>query len=416
MRRRLLASLAIAWLLAGSVVVSACSGSDATPLGETPTIANDAGAFGPTGTPPTPLSPPEVSPTVTATPSPVLLSSGWAVFLRGPDLWIARFDGSSERQLTSGSLAAGYAGVVRARSGEVMLYYTSETAADAADVPGGGGTFTIYRQPIDGGAVQKLFSFHGNGKQVEFAATNATVSPDGLYVAYSDDAGVSIYDLTRSTATPLLTNTHCVDNTPAGCHGYFSPSWSPRGDWLSVEEIFYEGAQLVGVQPLHPAVGVREFTPIYDYASASWSSDGSRLCVVPENGSGAVRVIRPEGGADVDLGSTLGAALSLPDGAHASWCGWSNDGRLAMRYTGFDDQSATHVAVFSGSLSFQQDFALPTPSGGALNATTWLPDGSGLIASDYPHGASALESIVVLLDGTTRSLPFKANRVLGVIP
>ena len=49
------------------------------------------------------------------------------VFLRGDDLWVATLDGSSlPRAITSGSVAAQYAGFVRTASGEIELYYTEQ--------------------------------------------------------------------------------------------------------------------------------------------------------------------------------------------------------------------------------------------------------------------------------------------------
>jgi hypothetical protein len=86
-----------------------------------------------------------------------------------------------------------------------------------------------------------------------------------------------------------------------------------------------------------------------------------------------------------------------------------------MEYVLSTDQLNPHVAVFNGS-SFKQDVPLPAGSGSRLNAFAWLPDGSGFVVAHLSPGAAEPETDIVLFDGTTRSLPFEANRVLGVIP
>jgi hypothetical protein len=391
-------------LTAAAVACGSASSSRATP-----TVAPATAAA-------TPLSPPVApapSPTTVPTPAPLLQSTGWLVYLRGKDLYIGDLATGNEQQLTTDSLGAGYAGHAWI-DGKLWLYYTSLSAISNETDGSHNGTFEVYRRQL-GGTAERLFTFEGNGKNIEFADTNASVAPDGLHLAFSDAKGLNIRDLSAHADTAVLTNGHCEPNAPASspCYGsYFMPEWSPRGAWLFVRKILFEGA--VGVLIRHPATAPEASELKVGGLLTSWSPDGTQLCM-GDSGlqAGAVGRVDPNDRVFHDLYPTIpDSALPAPrpDRLYPSACVWSADGGIAAQYGAASGDG--NVAVFDANGRFVQIIGVRRP----LYVSAWLADTSGFLVSEYGTPTRRNFVSVMLLDGTYRRVPFDAERVLGTIP
>jgi hypothetical protein len=351
--------IVVSTLLTVSAV--ACGSGSAPRPAPTVLLAPTAGP--PTAT--TPFSPPIAparSPTTVPTPAPLLQSSGWLVYLRGKDLYIGDLATGNEQQLTTGSLGAGYAGRAWI-DGKLWLYYTSLSAISNETDGSHNGTFEVYRRQL-GGTAEPLFTFEGNGKNIEFADTNASVAPDGLHLAFSDAKGLNIRDLSAHADTAVLTNGHCEPNASASspCYGsYFMPEWSPRGDWLFVRKILFEG--VVGVLIRHPATAPEASELKVGGLLTSWSPDGTQLCM-GDSGlqAGAVGRVDPNDRVFHDLYPTIpDSALPAPrpDRLYPSACVWSADGGIAAQYGAASGDG--NVAVFDANGRFVQIIGVQRP-------------------------------------------------------
>ncbi len=406
MRIHLTFMLIAVMVAAAGTACGSGSGSDAAPtMPATSVVA-------------TPVSPPIAavsSPTSVLTPAAALQTTGLLVYLRGKDLYVGDLATGTEQQLTSGSLRAGYAGYARA-DGKLWLYYTSLTAITSEPDGEHNGTFEVDRRQL-GGAPDPIFTFEGNGKNIEFSGTNASVAPDGLHMAFSDAAGLKIRDIAAGVDTAVLVNGHCAPQVAASspCHGsYFAPQWSPHEDWLFVQRILYEGA--VGVLVSHPATSPNVVELKVGGLLASWSSDGVKVCMA-DNGMqpGAAGLVDPNDGVFHDLYPRIpdsGLPAPRPDRLYPSVCAWNVAGSLAVQYFTSSDREATTIAVFAKMGRFDRSIALPRP----LQVSAWLPDASGFLLSKYDAPARRNFTSAILLDGTYRRLPFDAERVLGTIP
>lgn len=364
----------------------------------------------------TPISPPPAAPTVEPTAAPVLQSTGRLIYLRGKDLYVGDLATGAEQRLTTDSLGAGYAGYARI-GGELWLYYTSLTAITNAADGNHKGMFEVSRRQL-GGVAESLFTFEGNGKNIEFSKTNASVSPDGTHIAYSDAEGLNVRDLDAGVDTGVLTNGRCEPEASlsAPCRGsYYAPQWSPRGDWLFVQKILYEGA--VGVLIRQPATAPEVTELKVGGLLTSWSSDGTQLCM-GDNGYqvSAVGRVDPDNPTFHDLYPSVPDAVlpqPRPDYLFPGSCLWSATGQIAVSYV-IPGENQKWLAIFDADGAYADRIPIPgsTP---VFGQTPWLPDGSGFIVGAYDSTEGRSNTKVLMLDGTYRRLPIDAERVLGTL-
>ena len=243
---------------------------------------DDGGADSPSPSPSVTPTPWTLPPTPTATasprtlpPTPVVTPLGdeslRIVFFRpygdrgqyGGRLWISRIDGAAEQPVTPEGVEATFAGM----SGADTLYWVELLSEDEA---------VLWRQTLSTGQREELLRFG-----MRYFA-HAEVSPGGDRIAYIDYDSVYLFDLVTGEKRLLLEgNAIACDQQAAGqCFLYRNPQWSPDGELIAVQKVFYEGAVMVLIDPDDPVeheVGDRELDGAY---IAEWSPDSRALCVI----------------------------------------------------------------------------------------------------------------------------------------
>jgi len=390
-------------LAAGGLFVAACGdgGAATRPL------------EAPAGTARTAASPPVVAPPGAIVP---LSAAGSALYVRGARLWIGRLDGSGERDVTPEEAAADaqlrtlrYAGAATI-DGRVFAHFS--TAFGEPFDPAGGSdsmTLAVYRVALDGGAPTPLLRFNVTRQAAFGAASHASVSPDGRYVAWTDAEGLHLFDTLAQTdaSRHLLSNRRrSPTNTPGNV--YVDPVWAPAGGWLAVTR-HAQG------DPTDAAVDfVRPLEPITEYTGDAggrvrWNADGARVCieVVGEARVGVMGVGERRFEPLVnDVGGTA-----------ASSCAWSPDGRqLAV---GYIDEAAGETAqrfrIYNVADRGDVPVSEMAPGLHGAGVTAWLPDGSGIIVV-HGVGEERPQSKILRLDGTVHRLAVDADVVLATFP
>ncbi|MGH7623114.1 MAG: hypothetical protein ACREMU_12295, partial [Gemmatimonadaceae bacterium] len=331
--------------------------------------------------------------------SPVLTgATGWLVYRRDNELFIADLATGSEQPLTHGSLGAGYAGEAVV-GGTTWLYYFS--ILDASN--GTPAMAVMLRRPLGGDTDERLFMFRPS-PYLRYADDVATVSRDGTRVAYTSDDGLHLRTLASGVDRLLLQNMpRPADRSRAGSH-YSRPIWSPAGRWLLVERESDPPANAPNEGPvlLDPSVpGSERDLPIR--GTPVWSPDGQQLCGNTRATESDVALYTVANGEVRDVTSSWSATARL---AHSfGFCAWSPSGILT---SGDNFQTIQlELAVFdtSGTKIAVLNAGAVLPGSGV--PTLWLPDSSGVLVTTLNPSASVslgLESSVVMLDGSWRRL------------
>ena len=103
-------------------------------------------------------------------------------YLAQGDLWLARADGSGQRQLTEGGLGEWFAW--SPRGGELLL--ATRAAAPRADEPGSLAPAALYVARFDGSPLRQLDA----GARVPTSKRRGGWSADGAWVAFADGDAV----------------------------------------------------------------------------------------------------------------------------------------------------------------------------------------------------------------------------------
>src|SRR5207302_5815899 len=123
----------------------------------------------------------------------------------------------------------------------------------------GGGSVSVSRQALDADTSEELFTFQANVQEVASSDPIVSVSPDGRYVAYTDERGLRLYDVTTQADRSLLSNKpKSPGNSPGNI--YLSPLWAPAGGWLVTTRTGYppfDKPTLDFIRPLEP---ITEYT------------------------------------------------------------------------------------------------------------------------------------------------------------
>jgi hypothetical protein len=332
--------------------------------------------------------------------APVLTgSTGWLIYTRGPELFIADLATGNEQQLTHDATAAGYAGDA-VIDGMTWLYYFSITNASQ-------GAVVLTRRRLSGGAEERLFTFR-RSDVITVGMNVAAVSPDGTRVAYTASDGLHVRTLASGDDRLLLANMpRARDGSGAGFH-YDAPAWSPAGRWLLV----YRGAD--------PPANIQNAGPVVldpsDPASArdvplggwpAWSPDGQRLCGETRATVSDLALYTLNSGEVRNLTSARSADSIVPRDFGA--CTWLNDGELAAEYNVGGLQLRIAVLDTTGRQIATLD------AGAVLSGAIWLPNGSGVIVSTLAGTPLEPQSSAVMLDGSWRRIPDSPGTVVGTI-
>jgi hypothetical protein len=300
-------------------------------------------------------------------------------FVRENDLWAAPLDGDGEpRVITSGSVRASYAGYAVRDDGGVDLYYLDQLEDvvglyDEADV-------AVRRVPLEGGEPEEVFVFPSRNASLASAA----VSSDGQRLVYADGDALILRDVASGEETVLARSRYSL----AGDGSYVpndiltDPVWSPTGDMIFATMFVGNDTIMTVLVDLAPPISVTDLRFI-DHR-ASWSADGSQLCIYYAGVDEAAGLVLY----DVETHETVDLLVAqyLPtslQGARASTggCAWSDDGRLAASYTP-DVAEPPRVCILDANLVVVDQSEPLEVTGGVVG---WLPDGSGVVV--YRRGA-----------------------------
>ena len=390
-----------------AIVLAACGEPNDDPQAAVPAHTS-------TPLPETPASPPQLPSTPTATPGPVITSSGWLVHRRDGQAYASPLDGSAEVMLDAGFVApelAPYAGYARV-DGETWLYML----APKAHVPGqaqGEARYQVAltRTSLATGRSEAVYALPDPFFLVGYRSGYTSVSPDGARFAHATERGIEIVALNDSAGDLLIPN-ECASPGSERCPHYAAPLFSPRGDAMLVMQQLYEGSRLVYVDlddPAHPVV----FEDVSGDVK-TWSSDGERFCAYAD--------IFVPGGTWVFETDTLerrnwDEVISPPTGVQGSGCALNGDMLALSFFRDLNGRGVRRIA-FVQLLEHGAGIGDVAAPNGCSNVDGWLPGNEGLIVSTYPgcEGAGEHGPQVLLADGTFRALPFEAGEVLAIVP
>src|SRR2546425_617107 len=202
---------------------------------------------------------------------------------------------------------------------------------------------------------------------------NATISPDGKYVAYTalDDLGQSSIWVKH-----IATGSNVQIVPPAGSDGFFGQStFSPDGN-----HIYYlrnERGRVSGVLYQVPVLGGTSKKMLENVSRISFSSDGKRFAFVRRylsEGEDAVIVVNADGTGEQKLATRKHPEYFLPGAA------WSPDGQTitcpAGGFTGGGYRSVAVIQLSDGSAR-----PLTSHRWNDVQRLAWLSDGSGVITT-----------------------------------
>ena len=224
---------------------------------------------------------------------------------------------------------------------------------------------------------------HSTVLSLDANAEEASVSPDGQMLAYSDRPDGSLWR-SRADGSQRLRLT----NVPLGG---LAPRWSPKG-----EQIMFAGVR--SGQPRQMYIvswdggSLRPILPKgWEGLNADWSPDGYRIVVTMRN-----QKTHPQYGVFF-LEPTTAVVKELPDAKDFTGARWSPEGR----YIAALDNSNHHLWLYDVPREKWSDVA----SGGYLDAPQWSHDGGSVYFQDQLDD----EEAVFRLDVATR----KITRVMG---
>jgi Tol biopolymer transport system component len=201
---------------------------------------------------------------------------------------------------------------------------------------------------------------HATTLSLDTHAEEASVSPDGEMVVYSDHPDGSLWR-SRTDGSQRLRL------TSAPLSG-MAPQWSPKG-----EQILFTGVRPGQARQIYLVASdggaLRPVLPEgWEGAQADWSPDGYRIAVVMRN-----RKTHPEYGL-YTLEPTTAVWKELPDSNGLSQPRWSPDGR----YIACTDSSNHNLVL----LDMQRGKWTSVASGGLLERPYWSANGSYIYFQD----------------------------------
>jgi hypothetical protein len=329
------------------------------------------------------------------------------VVRRGVETWLVSLSGSRAVHLqTSARGVFGYAGAAKDASGAV-IYYMQQVSGDDR-----GGTFGIYRSSVGAPTPTMLTSLKGTSKQVEFAARNVSLAPDGSQIAYASDQGIRLLD-TRTGADVLRLSNGAVNCSGPGsratCFEWGKPSWSGDGRWLSLVRLSYESQRPMVVEATQDAAP----HDVLGGTVVEWAPRGDRACTL--NHSYALPATRisvfEAASRKVTAVRETEQKVTGPNWRPSYYrsCAWSRSGELAGLTAAIPasigSPSETVVEIFGADLTLEREYLVP-PS----ELIGWLPDSSSVVLS------AGREHYVLGRGGTLSPLDLDADEILDILP
>ncbi len=289
----------------------------------------------PSDTPTAPPSPtPSPTPVVTEVPGPSLdISSPSRIIYTsarsidgstsGP-LRIADLAGHSA-PLSPDDVSASFVGLIGdPLTVPATVYYIAGATDDSA---------IIYRRQLPDGTAERIAHI-----SPWFSRTaTGDLSPDGRYIAYTDQYGIEILDLQtqefRLAAASGGDKDKCnnpVPGQPGGlgaCTAFNSPQWSPNGKLLSVAKGYYEGGDHWVFDPFTPGSSP---IPAGHCCGGQWSPTSDAVCSWGDYGGYTpLFVTRGPSWIEETHGQTSDDYQD-PDRLQVEGCSWLDDHRVAV--------------------------------------------------------------------------------------
>lgn len=375
--------LPFALLVMIAIFAAACGDDDGSP---TPSPARL----------PTVTLPPTLKPPVTPTPIPSpgvelpsvpaeLAAQYRLIFYRDPvqrypvvgQLWTANLDGSDAEPLTQEGRNLVFAGMP-----DRQTLYAVEITGEL--------TRSLVRIELLTGASTELATFDGTYEW----ATYAEMSPDGRWVAYGGGDSTYLWDVATGEASVLMQGNHASCVVVAGCSVYRNMSWSPDGRLLGISKVYYEGGNVVVVDPLVPGVeAVVGWGQMSGAIGLDWSPDSDALCTRGQydTPSGLYIAHAPDWEHPQPYFSDI--EDTYEGGSTVSDCAWLSPSLVVVALTGWDTESlqiqtldiltGVVMDVMQNEKTGRVGQFLPLPGGDWLIMDSFGGDRSGLV-DGYP--------------------------------
>jgi DNA-binding CsgD family transcriptional regulator len=444
-----LATLRRAWPLAGAAAAIAVAGALAWfILGAS--AGEDSDAIQNQSSPsPDPNASPAASPTpedLTFAPLSIsnpedtkLLFTRRQTGFYGPgELWMSDLDGADPRVLIDESAVVDVIGVVAHwQTGNPTLYFVFRERLPQASlyaIPRGRQTVSML--DLVTGDRAELLEFEIEGNQVEGAAD---VAEGGRYIAYTDVRGLAILDTGDGQVRRVLdSKTSACGSQPGpdpACSSFLRPSFSPDGNLLAMNQVFYEGGDLlvadVNAEP--PRVTDIEYDGLYPF---TWAPSGNSLCAVDigayDSGVGLIISRAPDWQPEAFLtdysSSLLPATPNLTTtsyGHQGMWsCVWLDESTVAVMHNVLIEANdrPNEILILDLETSDVRNFREHNEFMSSRSILA-IPD-RGLVISQFRHhdeypdpiGESTTPEVVDAQTGARAPILTTQDRVVAAVP
>jgi eukaryotic-like serine/threonine-protein kinase len=239
----------------------------------------------------------------------------------------------------------------------------------------------------------KMTRFSSSG-----SVNNIAVSPDGKYIAYTTTDGVGKKGI-RLRDIKSGDEKEIVPAPPAGT--YWALSFSPTSDQLlyALTGLGYTRQQLFRL-PLHGGDGVRIQAESTD-SGASMSPDSKMIAFITERYTSEVErdliISDPSGANQRTLIHTSGSETWVDCGPTPTW---SPDGKSLACWKAIKTKDEQFYQVYSVSITDGQMRSMADKKWGPITGSSFMPDGSLVVAAQELTGEQSAPSQLWLINTT----------------
>jgi hypothetical protein len=172
------------------------------------------------------------------------------IYEKDNTLYATDFNLQKTTQIAKGP-KIGYVGIIN--EGKTIFFSTVEKK-----------TFSIFKKNITEENAEKIFSFEGSDKNIEFYNSNTQINSEGTILAYSFKDGLGIYNIQTKQKKQIAANKPClgfktnillsylIKPAYAGgqdCYEYHHPTWVENSKYIQTSKILYEGSTFIYFDP-----------------------------------------------------------------------------------------------------------------------------------------------------------------------